>query len=753
MSSGGKKRTRSERVAALELAPTHWKRVMGSLRRQDVLARIALAAAASLALCVVVRGWAPPFTYRVGYAPSRDLIARVAFSDPVATQRQRDLIAGQVRYVYCHDPEPLARIRSELADLLPALLADESLPDEPLAVWQEFLGPDERKASAESMRRSLRRFHEALEGSRGADALLRHVAETLAPYERRGFSVRLLQKPGEGHQGEIAIYSAGRPEQRETVKVREIILRDRRTLEESLVDKGQSEPVAEAVSHWLWSRLAKLGTTLTRDEAAIELTSQEAAEAAADSEVVRIEPGRPLADASQLLSEEDVRVLRLEHEAFVAEISPQWMAGRAAAVTLLIFATLCVCGVYLHFRERSLMLDLRRLATLVGMVVVTVVLMRWLAGSSLHAELVPLLLFGQTVAIAYRQELALLLCGTASLVLVLGMGHALAQFLVLMGAAATAIAQMGRVRSRSKLIYVGLSAGAVAAALSAVAGVLDNQPLSRSLLWSAATVGVWGVAAGFLMSGLLPFVEKAFGVLTDISLLELGDVAHPLLQELIRRAPSTYNHSVTVGSIAEAAAESIGARGLLVRVGAYFHDIGKMLKPGYFIENQSPDCNQHATLLPAMSTLVIIAHVKDGADLARQHHLPEPIIDFIRQHHGTTLVEYFFALASEQSQSDPNGSEIEESNYRYPGPRPQTREACVLMLADAVEGASRTLVDPTPARIESLVRQVTERRLEDGQFDESNLTLRELRTVQNSLVKSLIAIYHGRVKYPEQKTA
>jgi putative nucleotidyltransferase with HDIG domain len=190
-----------------------------------------------------------------------------------------------------------------------------------------------------------------------------------------------------------------------------------------------------------------------------------------------------------------------------------------------------------------------------------------------------------------------------------------------------------------------------------------------------------------------------------------------------------------------------------VRVGAYFHDIGKMLKPGYFIENQAPDANQHAALVPAMSTLVIIAHVKDGTNLARQHHLPEIIIDFIRQHHGTMLVEYFYVRANEQSQSDPNGGEVEESTFRYPGPKPQTKESGVLMLADAVEGASRTLVDPTPARIESLVRQLAERRLEDGQFDESGLTLRELRTIQNSLVKSLIAIYHGRVKYPDQRTA
>jgi len=254
------------------------------------------------------------------------------------------------------------------------------------------------------------------------------------------------------------------------------------------------------------------------------------------------------------------------------------------------------------------------------------------------------------------------------------------------------------------------------------------------------------------MTGLLPFIERIFGVLTDIRLLDLGDVAHPLLQELIRRAPSTYNHSITVGSIAEAAAEAIGARGLLVRVGAYFHDIGKMLKPGYFIENQGDAVNRHETLVPAMSTLVIIAHIKDGANLARQHHLPEAIIDFILQHHGTTLVGYFFERAKQRSEN-PDAGDVDESSFRYPGPKPQTKEAAVLMLADAVESASRTLVGPTPARIEGLVREIAERRLEDGQFDESGLTLRELRMIEDSMIKTVTAIYHGRLKYPDQRTA
>jgi putative nucleotidyltransferase with HDIG domain len=256
-----------------------------------------------------------------------------------------------------------------------------------------------------------------------------------------------------------------------------------------------------------------------------------------------------------------------------------------------------------------------------------------------------------------------------------------------------------------------------------------------------------------LLGGLLPFVETAFGIVTGISLLELGDITHPLLQELVRRAPGTHNHSVTVGTIAEAAAERIGANALLVRIGAYFHDIGKMLKPHYFIENQAGSVNRHTNLAPAMSTLIIIGHVKDGGDLGRQHHLPEPIIDLIEQHHGTTLVEYFYREATRRSNGDPNGSEVSESAFRYPGPKPQSREAGILMVADAVESASRTLSEPTPGRIEGLVGGMIEKRLQDGQFDECGLTMREIAEIRESLIKSLIGIYHGRVKYPEQRTA
>jgi cyclic-di-AMP phosphodiesterase PgpH len=260
-----------------------------------------------------------------------------------------------------------------------------------------------------------------------------------------------------------------------------------------------------------------------------------------------------------------------------------------------------------------------------------------------------------------------------------------------------------------------------------------------------------GLLAGIVLSGILPFLERIFGITTDISLLELADVSHPLLQELLRRAPGTYTHSMTVATLAETAAEAIGANPLLTRVGACFHDIGKMLKPHYFVENQTGE-NRHEGLGPTMSTLIIIGHVKDGVELGRQQRLPACVIDFIQQHHGTTLVEYFYREATRSLDGEAPGGELEAS-FRYPGPKPQSREIGVLMLADAVESASRALVEPAPSTLKKLVHDILFKRLLDGQFDESGLTLSELKTVEDSLCKNLIALYHARIKYPDAKTA
>jgi hypothetical protein len=333
-----------------------------------------------------------------------------------------------------------------------------------------------------------------------------------------------------------------------------------------------------------------------------------------------------------------------------------------------------------------------------------------------------------------------------ALVFSIAHGYGLGAFVLLSGTSCTASLMCRSIRSRTRLIYVGAAAAAVAGLTALGVHYMLGQPLGAGILVDALWYAGGAMLAALLMTAALPFLERWFEIHTDISLLELGDANHPLLRELVQRAPGTYNHSISVASIAEAAAETVGANGLLCRVGAYFHDIGKMRKPEYFVENQIGDDNKHADLVPTMSTLVIIAHVKEGAEMARQHRLPRRVIDIIEQHHGTTLVEYFYNQASQRAAED---EEPSEASFRYPGPKPQSREAAIVMLADAAESASRALRDPGPARLESLVDSLVLKRMTAGQLDDCSLTMSELREVQTSLIKSLNAMYHARIKYPD----
>ncbi len=247
---------------------------------------------------------------------------------------------------------------------------------------------------------------------------------------------------------------------------------------------------------------------------------------------------------------------------------------------------------------------------------------------------------------------------------------------------------------------------------------------------------------------LLWIFERAFDVTTDLTLLELSDTNRPLLKEMGLRSPGTFNHSLQVANLAEAAAAAIGANALLTRVGALYHDIGKMLKPEYFVENQRPGANPHDDLKPRMSALIIASHVKEGLEMGRNHKLPQRVLDFIPMHHGTTRIEFFYRKAVEEHNE--GDSPLLETDFRYPGPRPQTKETGILMLADGVEAASRSLSDPTHKRLDSLIDMIIKARIEDGQLDETLLTFHDLKQIKATFLSLLLGIYHIRVKYPGQ---
>ncbi len=324
--------------------------------------------------------------------------------------------------------------------------------------------------------------------------------------------------------------------------------------------------------------------------------------------------------------------------------------------------------------------------------------------------------------------------------------------MVLLGVAAT-VYQLNEIRTRTKLIKVGLVTAAAVMLASAGAGLAGGQTLTF-LAQHALLAGACSVLAALFVSGTLPFIERTFRVATSLTLLEWRDPTRPLLQLLAREAPGTYNHSLVLGTLAEAACERIGAHGLLVQVGALYHDIGKIHRASYFTENQEGPISRHENLAPTMSLLIILGHVRDGLELARQYKLPPILHQFITEHHGTTVVRYFHRMASDKQPLVASGRhdrDISESDFRYSGPRPRSRESAVLMLCDGVEGAVRALPEPTVGRIESTVHSIITERLNDGQFDDCDITMREIRLVEESLVKSLCGIYHGRVAYPKAR--
>lgn len=254
-----------------------------------------------------------------------------------------------------------------------------------------------------------------------------------------------------------------------------------------------------------------------------------------------------------------------------------------------------------------------------------------------------------------------------------------------------------------------------------------------------------GLLASVLTMGLIPFLESAFGILSTMKLIELSNPNHPLLRRLLMETPGTYHHSIMVANLSEAASEAVGANGLLARVGAYYHDVGKMKRPQFFIENQMGRENTHDKIAPSLSRTIIIAHPYDGAKLLQEYKLPKPILDIAEQHHGTTLLKYFYHKAAQDSDTP-----ILESEYRYPGPKAQFKESAIVGICDSVEAAVRSLSKPTPERVETLVRKIVKDRLDDGQFNECDLTLQELELITRSICETLQGIFHSRIEYPDE---
>ena len=460
--------------------------------------------------------------------------------------------------------------------------------------------------------------------------------------------------------------------------------------------------------------------------------------------------GERIIESHEVLTKSHVEKLR---SLAVARAERGEMEGLWAKLTpfvgkfFLMLTILAVLAIYL-ISDRPAIFNDRKKLLLIALNIFFIGAITFISNRfSLSSYIIPISTVSLIITIFFDTRVGLFVTVIAALLIGALRGNEFTITITSVFVGAVAVQTVRKVRTRNWIIHSGLLISAAYIFIILINGLVSYAVFSETLSnW-------WiGVLNGFLAPGiaylLIIILESVFDLTTDMTLLELSDFNHPLLRQLHLEAPGTYHHSYLVGMLAESATEALGGNALLARVGAYYHDIGKLEKPEYFVENQTKGRNPQENLTPTMSSLILSNHVRRGVEMARGFGLPKEIEAFIYQHHGTSLMTYFYQKALEQG----TDASLSENEFRYPGPRPQTRETAIVMMADAVEAASRTLKDPTPNRIKGLIEQIIDERFKSGELDESPLTLKDLSKISVAFQKILIGRFHGRVDYPKAES-
>ena len=447
---------------------------------------------------------------------------------------------------------------------------------------------------------------------------------------------------------------------------------------------------------------------------------------------------------SQLITKDHLAYLHQLHE---LESNSKNKEAKLYYYSISIFVLLLsvLLWMYMRLYEPKILSSVNSVA-LIGLISFIIILSaKLITFSPLSRYFVPLASASILIAILLSSRLAIVITVFLSIFISMISGGQLNIFIYYLAGGLIGIYSVKNVRRRAQLLKAGLFVGLVSCLTIINVDLLDN--LSTDIMFIDS---LWAISNGFvcafIVTGILPVLEYIFKISTNISLLELSDLNHPLLKEMVIRAPGTYHHSLIVGNLSENAADAIGANSLLARVGAYYHDVGKLLKPAYFSENQMGYADKHAELTPKMSSLIITNHIKDGLDLAKKHKLSIAIQDFIQQHHGNSLTFYFYQKAIENENKE---GETKEEDFRYKSPLPQTKEVAIVLLADSVEAATRALPNQAPKKIKQTVQKIINNKFIDGQLDECDLTLKDLHKISESFSKLLSGIYHSRVEYPD----
>ena len=456
---------------------------------------------------------------------------------------------------------------------------------------------------------------------------------------------------------------------------------------------------------------------------------------------VMVKKYQKIVGKGELVTEEQISILKslglLEEQ---SKIDFSLYIGVGILVALLEMLVI----VYINRFAHEILNSPGKLILICSIVVIELLIAKFAYSKSISGFLIPTAFATRTISILMKHRFALVLNIALSTFITLMTGYNIDVFIVgLIGGSAGAIIA-SKMHQRNDILIAGVIISGINT-LAIFATSLINSTMTKVVLLQSLLGLVNGGLATIFTIGLLPFCETIFDIVTPMRLLELSNPNQPLLKKLLFEAPGTYHHSVLVGNLAEAAADAIGGNSLLARVGSYYHDIGKIKRPYFFKENQLTNENPHDKITPSLSTLIITSHIKDGVEMAKKSKLPSQIIDIIKQHHGTTLVKYFYVKAV-------NGGdiheEIDKEQFRYEGPKPQTREAAIVMFADSVEAAVRSIQSPTKMNIEEMVRKIVNEKLEDGQLEECDITIKDINKIIKAFLNVLNGIYHDRVEYP-----
>ena len=680
----------------------------------------------------------PPLGIELGEPAPHDHVARVSFrcvdkeASRAATERARRHAPAVCRLT----PQ---RLKSSVDELISGIKQGRDA-----AVWDRL--------PADADRESLLAVMPALNEN------IEQLSKTLRSFEDRYLASPSFLNHHLAKEAEELKLKDGEEQETKSVSPSDVIALSpnssglRQVLEEGLPQLGQSEidSLLEIVA----------GVVRPNLELDVEDTRRLAEEAAnREPKVYKyIEKGSVILAAGTEVREQHIYELQEERQHY-------WQSSAGTAVRILqivgvgvLLLIVLLTAVFCVRQRDDTVFDKNvQLLSFAVFALIFVGLARLFYVSALPVLLVPAPLLIMALCLVYGQRFGLEMAVFYGLLVGILTGGSGTDFIVITLGGMSAALLTGRVRSRSTLIEAGALAGGVQFLAVWGFGLLDwaheTQPLYTlwrgEAFWSSLAALGNGVMSGFLLSGMLPAVERLFGVTTDIRLLEWSDPNQHLLQRLLLDAPGTYHHSMLVGALAADAAGAIDANRLLARVGAYFHDIGKLDKPEYFVENLPEDKrNPHDKLSPTMSSLIITAHPKSGAEMAEQYGLPPEVRDLILQSHGSSIVKYFYNRAKEEAGESQN---IKEESFRYRLPKPQTKEAAIVMLSDSVESAARSMENPSPAKIENLVHQIVLDKLLDGQLDESGLSLTEISRIKEALVRGLNAVFHKRIAYPDDE--